>query len=114
LHRRGPGINFGPQQERRAGTLQAFNMGGNSDSDEFADDDAEEVGETDLDLDRVIRDMDIAKRRAPKAGEPAWRRLEQRLEQKHTAELISDFEDYDVGDGGEHGASSGRKSRRPR
>ena len=76
-------------------------MGGNSDSDEFEDDDTEEIGaETDFDVDRVIRDMDNAKRRAPKAGEPAWRRLEQRLEQKHIAEQISDFEDYDVGDGG--------------
>jgi hypothetical protein len=33
-------------------------------------------------------------------GEPAWRRLEQRLEQRRTAELISDFEDYDVDDSG--------------
>jgi len=32
-----------------------------------------------------------------KVGEPAWRRLEQRLEQKRTAELISDLEDYDIG-----------------
>ena len=93
-------------------------MGGNSDSDEFEDDGAEEIGaETDIDLDRVIRDMDIAKRRAPKVGEPAWRRLEQRLEQKHTAELISDFEDYAVGDGGGQqraGSGAGRKLRRQR
>jgi hypothetical protein len=40
--------------------------------------------------------MEIAKRRAVKVGEPAWRRLEQRLEQKRTAELISDFDDYDI------------------
>ncbi|MFO1400514.1 MAG: hypothetical protein U1F06_08825 [Steroidobacteraceae bacterium] len=99
-------------------------MGGNSDSDEFEDDDAGEIGaETDIDLDRVIRDMDIAKRRAPKGvGEPAWRRLEQRLEQKQTAELISDFEDYEVDDGGTPrahpgsgaGAGAGRKARRQR
>jgi hypothetical protein len=96
-------------------------MGGNSDSDEFEDDAAEEIGaETDIDLDRVIRDMDIAKRRAPKAGEPAWRRLEQRLEQKQTAELISDFEDYDVGDDGAphagrgSAAGAGRRARRQR
>ena len=78
-------------------------MGANPDSDEYEEDDAEEVaGDDDLDLDRAIKDMEIAKRRAVKAGEPAWRRLEQRLEQKHTAELISDFEDYDIsgeGDG---------------
>ncbi len=90
-------------------------MGGNTDSDEFDDDDAEEVaGDGDLDLDRVIRDMDIAKRRAPKTGEPAWRRLEQRLEQKHTAELISDFEDYDVGDEADKGNGVKRKARRQR
>jgi hypothetical protein len=90
-------------------------MGGNTDSDEFEDDDGGEVaGDADLDVDRVIRDMDIAKRRAPKAGEPAWRRLEQRLEQKHTAELISDFEDYDVGDGTDRGGGPGRRARRQR
>jgi hypothetical protein len=72
-------------------------MGANSDSDEYEDDDAIEVsGDDDHDLDRAIKDMEIAKRRAIKAGEPAWRRLEQRLEQKRTAELISDFEDYDI------------------
>jgi hypothetical protein len=73
-------------------------MGGNPDSDEFEEDDADEVaGDDDLDLDRAIKDMEIAKRRTVKVGEPAWRRLEQRLEQKRTAELISDLEDYDIG-----------------
>jgi hypothetical protein len=72
-------------------------MGANPDSDEYEEDDAEEVsGDDELDLDRAIKDMEIAKRRAVKVGEPAWRRLEQRLEQKRTAELISDFEDYDI------------------
>jgi hypothetical protein len=50
----------------------------------------------DVDLDRVYKDMEIAKRRAPRGSEPAWRRLEQRMERKHTAELISDVEDYDI------------------
>jgi hypothetical protein len=50
----------------------------------------------DVDLDRVYKDMEIVKRRAPRGSEPAWRRLEQRMERKHTAELISDFEDYDI------------------
>jgi hypothetical protein len=82
-------------------------MGGNSDSDEFEDDDGEEIAaDEDLDLDRAMKDMEIGKRRAAKAGEPAWRRLEQRMEQKHTAELISDFEDYKIGDEpGSHGRS---------
>ena len=73
-------------------------MGANPDSEEYEEDDADEVaGDDDLDLDRAIKDMEIAKRRTVKAGEPAWRRLEQRLEQKRTAELISDLEDYDIG-----------------
>jgi hypothetical protein len=73
-------------------------MGGNPDSDEYEEDDADEIaGDDDLDLDRAIKDMEIAKRRSIKVGEPAWRRLEQRLEQKRTAELISDLEDYDIG-----------------
>jgi hypothetical protein len=72
-------------------------MGANPDSDEYEEEEAEEAtGDDDLDLDRAIKDMEIAKRRAVKVGEPAWRRLEQRLEQKRTAELISDFEDYDI------------------
>jgi hypothetical protein len=77
-------------------------MGANPDSNEYEEDDAEEVtGDDDVDLDRAIKDMEIAKRRTVKVGEPAWRRLEQRLEQKRTAELISDFEDYDIGSDGE-------------
>ncbi len=75
-------------------------MGANPDSDEFDEDDADEITPEDdeLDLARAIKDMDIAKRRGEKVGEPAWRRLEQRLEQRRTAELISDFEDYDIDD----------------
>jgi hypothetical protein len=90
-------------------------MGANPDSDEFEEDDADEVdGDDDLDLDRAIKDMEIAKRRTVKVGEPAWRRLEQRLEQKRTAELISDLEDYDIGPGDEpsQGELGGNKARR--
>jgi hypothetical protein len=68
-------------------------MGGNPESDEFEDEDADEiVGDDDPDLDRAIKDLEIAKRRSIRAGEPAWRRLEQ----KRTAELISNLEDYDL------------------
>ena len=68
-------------------------------SDEFEDEEADEpvVGDADVDLDQVIKDLDIAKRRGQKAGDPAWRRLERLLEEKRTAELTSDFEDYDIG-----------------
>jgi hypothetical protein len=85
-------------------------MGANPDSNEFEEDEAEEVtGDDDVDLDRAIKDMEIAKRRTVKVGEPAWRRLEQRLEQKRTAELISDFEDYDIGADGDDRAPNRSK-----
>jgi hypothetical protein len=72
-------------------------------SDEFEDEEADEpaAGEADVDLDQVIKDLDLAKRRGQKTGEPAWRRLERMLEDKRTAELTSDFEDYDIGSDGD-------------
>ncbi len=76
-------------------------MSGSAESDDFDDDDEVDEGVDDdgLDVDRVMKDMEIAKRRSAKGGEPAWRRLERRMEQQHTAELISDFEDYEIEDG---------------
>jgi hypothetical protein len=69
-------------------------------SDEFEDEEQDEpvIEEGDVDLDQVIKDLDLAKRRGQKVGDPAWRRLERLLEDKRTAELTSDFEDYDIGD----------------
>lgn len=80
-------------------------------SEEFDDEDEEEESASaeDLDLDRVIKDLDLAKRRGQKLGDPAWRRLERLLEDKRTADLVSDFEDYDIG--AEDGASPGKKRR---
>ena len=77
-------------------------MSEKSESDEFEneDDDEPAIEEADVDLDQVIKDLDLAKRRGQRAGDPAWRRLERLLEEKRTAELTSDFEDYDVGDDG--------------
>ena len=68
-------------------------------SDEFEDedDDAPPV-EGDVDLDQVNKELDLAKRRGQKLGDPAWRRLERIIEDKHTAELTSDFDDYDIDD----------------
>jgi hypothetical protein len=82
-------------------------------SDEFEDEEAEEpVSEDgDVDLDQVIKDLDLAKRRGQKAGDPAWRRLERLLEDKHTAELTSDFEDYEIGNDGDTPGKSRRKPR---
>jgi hypothetical protein len=70
-------------------------------SEEFDDEEADEVagGEDSLDVDRLMQDLDKRKRGAPKGAEPAWRKLERLLEQKRTSELLSDFEDYDIGDG---------------
>ena len=69
-------------------------------ADEFEDEDSEEVvgGDESLDVDRLMQDLDKRKRGAPKGAEPAWRKLERIPEQKRTSELLSDFDDYDVGD----------------
>jgi hypothetical protein len=68
-------------------------------ADEFEEEEADEplVGDSDIDLDQVTKELDMAKRRGQKVGDPAWRRLERLLEDKRTAELTSDFEDYDIG-----------------
>jgi hypothetical protein len=86
-------------------------MSEKSESEEFEDEEEPEVEEADVDLDQVIKDLDLAKHRAPKAGDPAWRRLERLFEEKHTAELTSDFEDYDIGDGAEDGARASRRKK---
>ena len=68
-------------------------------SEEFEEEDAEEPAglAEDVDLDQVNKELDMAKRRGQKLGDPAWRRLERLIEDKHTAELTSDFDDYDIG-----------------
>ncbi len=83
--------------------------------EEFEDEEPDELEEAaeDLDVDQLMRDFDTRKRRgarATAAAEPAWRKLERMREEKRTAGLLSDFEDYDVDDGS--GESSGRKPRR--
>jgi len=82
--------------------------------EDFEDGEAEGLsGESDeLDLDRVTKDLDLARKRAQKGdGDPAWRRLEQLLEQKRTAELTADFEDYDIGLGDDGGSGRHRGKR---
>ena len=79
--------------------------------DDEEDEDAVDDGE-DLDLDEFIRDFDSGKRRrGPRAAvaDPAWRKLERYLEEKRTAEQLSDFDDYDIGDEGEVPVRKGRK-----
>jgi hypothetical protein len=88
-------------------------MSEKTESDDFDDeDDGEEEaadGEESLGFDDLIEDLDRPKRGAAKAEEPAWRKLERYLEEKRTAELLSDFDDYDVDGGG-----STRSTRRRR
>ena len=69
-------------------------------SEEF-DEDEEEVAfeaTSEVDFDRLAKDLDAAKKRGQKLGDPAWRKLERRLEEKTVAELTSDFDDYNIDD----------------
>jgi hypothetical protein len=74
-------------------------------SEEFEEEDAEDAapGGEDVDVDHIMRDVDSQRRRAPKGAEPAWRRLERVMEERRTAELMSDFDDYEI-KGAEDGA----------
>jgi hypothetical protein len=78
-------------------------------SDEFDEEDAEDVapGGDEVDVDHIMRDVESQRRRAPKGAEPAWRRLERVMEERRTAELLSDFDDYKIGDADEHGDGDG-------
>ena len=70
------------------------------DTEDFDDTDADDLlGDADdLDLERVNKDLEHSRKRAAKGGgDPAWRRLEDLLEQKRVKELTSDFDDYDIG-----------------
>jgi hypothetical protein len=63
-----------------------------------ADDELLDGEETEsADLARLTRELDQARRRGAKpVGVPAWRKLELLAEQRRTAELTSDFEDYEL------------------
>jgi hypothetical protein len=77
-------------------------------SEEFEEEDAEDAapGGDDVDVDHIMRDVDSQRRRAPKGAEPAWRRLERVMEERRTAELMSDFDDYEIGGAKEEDAES--------
>ncbi|HYP81650.1 MAG TPA: hypothetical protein VEQ17_15270 [Steroidobacteraceae bacterium] len=68
--------------------------------EEFDEADEDEVldGDDDVDLAKLTKDLDSARRRGARNGVPAWRKLELLAEQKRTAELTSDFDDYDIGE----------------
>jgi hypothetical protein len=69
-------------------------------SEEFDEDEEETTFEstTEVDFDRLAKDLDAAKKRGQKLGDPPWRRLERLVEDKSTAELTSDFDDYNIDD----------------
>ena len=65
--------------------------------EEFEDEEPDEIEEAaeDLDVDKLMRDFDTRKRRGQRSsGEPAWRKLERIREDKRTAGLLSDFDDF--------------------
>jgi len=63
------------------------------------DDDTLDSDEGDaVDLAKLTREMDQARKRGSRQGIPAWRKLELLAEQRRTRELTSDFDDYDIGD----------------
>jgi hypothetical protein len=64
------------------------------DFDESEDEELE--GDEQVDLARLTKDMDIARRRGARNGVPALRKLELLAEQRRTAELTSDFDDYEL------------------
>ena len=80
-------------------------------SDEFEEEDAEDtVQGDDVDVDHIMRDVESQRRRAPKGAEPAWRRLERVMEERRTAELLSDFDDYEIGDPADDTEEPGEKT----
>ena len=98
-------------------------------SDEFEEEDAEDAapGGDEVDVDHIMRDVESQRRRAPKGAEPAWRRLERVMEERRTAELMSDFDDYEIADADDgesdpdesdetsaHAAKSTRKKKKSR
>jgi hypothetical protein len=72
-------------------------MGEKQEAEDFDESDDDELeGDEEVDLARLSKDMDIARRRGARGGVPALRKLELLAEQRRTAELTSDFDDYDI------------------
>lgn len=72
-------------------------MSEKQEAEDFDESDDEELeGGEEVDLARLSRELDIARRRGARGGIPAWRKLELLAEQRRTAELTSDFDDYDL------------------
>jgi hypothetical protein len=83
-------------------------MSEKQEAEEFDESDDDELeADEEVDLARLAKDMDSARRRGARGGVPAWRKLELLAEQRRTRELTSDFDDYDIGEprGSRRGAS---------
>ena len=95
--------------ENRVSVYNARVSSEKPETEEFEEEDAEDVapGGDDVDVDHIMRDVDSQRRRAPKGAEPAWRRLERVMEERRTAELMSDFDDYEIGTGEDADADDG-------
>ena len=89
---------------------------GEKPDEKFEEEEEDDIvdGDDDVVLDEIIRDLDSTKkRRAPRGtSEPAWRKLERFLEERRTAGLLTDFDDYDVGDGRQSRPNGGGKKPR--
>ena len=84
-------------------------------SDEFEEEDTEETapGGDEVDVDHIMRDVESQRRRAPKGTEPTWRRLERVMEERRTAELLSDLDDYKISDADGHAVPKPGPSDKP-
>lgn len=65
-------------------------------SEEFDGDEDESAADADPSLDTLLDAFEKRKKGGPRAGEPALRRLERRREERETAALLSDLDDYDI------------------
>ena len=70
-------------------------------SEEFDGDEDDAIADNDDPvLDHLLDDFDKRKKASAKPGEPAWRRLERRREERETAAQMSDLDDYDIDEPG--------------
>lgn len=82
-------------------------------SEEFDDEADDAVADSDdsENIDSLLNDLGRAKRNSVPQGEPVWRKLEKYREQRETAELVSDFDDYEIDN--DDGADAARKPKKP-
>jgi hypothetical protein len=93
--------------ESDTGCLHGHEAMSEKPEEDFEDGDTNDSvdGGEELDIDGMMRDFDTHKRRGRGNGghhaDPAWRKLERFLDDQRTAELLTDFDDYDIRADGE-------------